>query len=189
MKNKRRRSIVCKKMIRVVLTILMIVVAYGVFHTILVSDDATIRQNYEAKQEKYEYINLVVKESIEEGKGIKIHQLSSEGIQYKIYNDGDNIIVYYYVGRENDSYKTTLTLSNNYEILHEEYTEKENFEDYKLRVKVIQKVACLAFGIMVFMMLDCAYCIFKIIYISAKWIVLRVKNLKTKRNDNNSQTE
>lgn len=169
-----------------ILSFLVISVADNVFYNKIATDDTTIRQNYEAKQEKYEFLKEIARDAIEEGNGIEINQFSREGIQYNIYNEGENIIVHYYIDEkigDEYPYKATITLSNDYEILEEKYVEKEEFEDYKQGIQLAEKWLSLAYAIMALLVMYIVYFIFYFAYHATKWAISPVKKQKSKRSN------
>lgn len=95
MKTKRNWGRVLKRLLAVALSVAIIAVAYNVIYNILATDDLTMRENYENVKAKHESLKEIAENSIEEGQGIRIDQLSKAGVQFEIYNDGENIILYY----------------------------------------------------------------------------------------------
>ena len=189
MKTKRRWQIVLKRLLLVALAVLEIAVAYNVIHNRIATDDVTIQQDYEAIQEKHEFLKEIARDAIEEGNGIEIDQLSRKGIQYKIYNNGENIIIHYYIDEkigDEYPYEATITLSNEYEILDEQYVEKESFEAYKWRMQILAKMGALAGALMTFMALYLVCCVVQGAYYVVKWAIGHVKKQKSKRNNKNS---
>lgn len=90
--------------------------------------------SYETKKEKCELLKDIAKESIQEGIGIDTRNISSDEVQYRIYNDNESIIFYYYLQDASTTehrYNATITLSNEYRILKEEYSiEIESLDEY-----------------------------------------------------------
>ncbi len=146
MKKKRYWVKGFKKILALALIIVAIIVASNVIYdarydNIAVDDE--IKESYEIKEDKFKLLKTIAEDSVEEGKMIRINQISREGIQYKIYNSGENIILYYYIDEKINNeypYTATITLSNNYEILDEEYFELEDFDTYREKAKDSQKI-------------------------------------------------
>lgn len=97
-------------------------------------NEQEMMSNYETKKEKCELLKDIAKESIQEGVGIDTRKISNDEIQYRIYNDNENIIFYYYLQEDSITehrYNATITLSNEYRILEEEYSiETESLDEY-----------------------------------------------------------
>ena len=179
MEAKRKGTTIVKRLLAVFLAIAIITVAYNVIYNNIATDDLTMRQDYETVREKHESLKMIANDSIEEGQGIQIDQLSKAGVQFKIYNDGENIILYYYINEKNGDeypYKATITLSNDYEILDEEYSEAAKFEDYKWATELIDHLLAIAGGFFIFAALYFVLFIGQTIYYVIKWAI----NLKNK---------
>lgn len=179
MKTKRNWGRVLKRLLAVALALAIIAVAYNVIYNILATDDLTMRQDYETVKEKHESLKMTANDSIDEGQGIRIDQLLKAGVQFKIYNDGENIILYYCINEKNGDeypYKATITLSNDYKILDEEYSEAAKFEDYKRTTESIEHMVALAIAMFIFVALYFVLCIGQEIYYAIKWVI----NLKKK---------
>ena len=192
MKTKRNWRRVLKRLLAVALSVAIIAVAYNVIYNIIATDDLTMRQNYETVKEKHESLKMIANDSIEEGQGIRIDQLSKAGVQFKIYNDGENIILYYYINEKNGDeypYKATITLSNDYEILDEEYSEAAKFEDYKWTTELIEHLFAMAGGFFIFAALYFVLCISQTIYHLIKWAINLKKKPKHEIKTINNHTE
>ena len=103
----------------------------------LETDDDTLLESYETKQEKCELIKSIPNDFIEEGKGINLQEIP-DNIRYEIKNKSDrNIQFYYYIETESSSdsnpYKAWITLSKDYKVIEEKYgdIELDDFETYK----------------------------------------------------------
>lgn len=192
MKTKRNWVTILKRLLAVALAVAIIAVAYNVIYNIIATDDLTMRQSYEIVKEKHESLKMIAKDSIEEGQGIRINQLSKAGVQFKIYNDGENIILYYYINEKNGDeypYKATITLSNDYEILDEEYSEAAKFEDYKWTTELIEHLVAMAGGFFIFAALYFVLCIGQTIYHVIKWAINLKKKPKREIKTINNHTE
>ena len=97
-------------------------------------NEQEMMSNYENKKEKCELLKDIAKESIQEGVGIDTRKISNDEVQYRIYNDNESIIFYYYLQEDSTTehrYNATITLSNEYRILEEEYSiEIESLDEY-----------------------------------------------------------
>ena len=139
------------RIIKVVLTLFLILFAIGVitniiYDNIIGTDEISIQESYEIKKEKCELLRKIASDLIEEGKGINTKGITNinKDIKYKIYNDGYDIIFYYYIEEPNSSkhtYNALITLSNDYKILSEEYSvEVEDYETFKHTIQFTEKV-------------------------------------------------
>lgn len=134
------------KVLKGVLTLLLILLVIGVGTNIIydniASDEISLQEGYEIKKEKCELLRTIAGDVIEEGKGINTQGITNKDIKYKIYNDGDNIIFYYYIVEQYSSeinYNARITLSNDYKILDEEYgVELEDYETYKHAMQFLE---------------------------------------------------
>lgn len=80
MKTKRNWGRVLKRLLAVALAVAIIAVAYNVIYNIISTDDLTMMQDYETVKEKHESLKIIANDSIEEGQGIRIDQLSKAGV-------------------------------------------------------------------------------------------------------------
>lgn len=192
MKTKRNWGRVLKRLLAVALSVAIIAVAYNVIYNILATDDLTMRENYENVKAKHESLKEIAENSIEEGQGIRIDQLSKAGVQFEIYNDGENIILYYYINEKNGDeypYKATITLSDDYEILDEEYSEAAKFEDYKWSSEFLVHLLSLFTAMFIFVVLYFVLCIGQGIYYAIKWVINLKKKPKPEIKTINNHTE
>lgn len=194
MKAKRNWVTILKRLLAVALAVAIIAVAYNVIYNNIVTDDLTMRHNYDTAKEKHESLKLIAKDSIDEGHGIRINQLSKARVQFKIYNDGDNIILHYYINEKNGDkypYMATITLSNDYEILDEEYSEAAKYEDYKWTTELVEHLFAMACALFIFIALYFALCIGQGIYHVIKWAISLKKkpSHKSKTINNHTQEE
>ena len=170
MKNKRHSRKLFKLLIT---TIALFLIGYGFFYSKIAINDEAIRQYYEIRKEKQEFIRTIASDVVKEYEGIQFKQFPETEIRYNVYADGENITVCYYIDEKNGDeypYKAIITLSNEYKILDEQYPEiDENFEDYKNRIKFFEKL--LSF---IFASLATALVVFLVFYVPEK-IILPIK--------------
>lgn len=136
-----------KKRFVLKLFIILLAISFSVVAVIVLSkiifgelqNEQEMMSNYETKKEKCELLKDIAKESIQEGVGIDTRKIPNDevqyGVQYRIYNDNENIIFYYSLQddstNEHDLYNARITLSNEYKILEEEYSiEIESLDEY-----------------------------------------------------------
>ena len=75
-------------------------------------NEQEMMSNYENKKEKCELLKDIAKESIQEGVGIDTRKISNDEVQYRIYNDNESIIFYYYLQEDSTTehrYNATIT--------------------------------------------------------------------------------
>lgn len=129
-----------------ILTIVAIIIS-SMFISNYMSNNQTIIMSYEAKKEKCELLRKVVDESVQEGIGIDTKKIPNEKIKYQIYNDNENIIFHYHLQDNSNSestYNATITLSNDYRILREDYSiELESFDEFSKKCNFIIKFTSL----------------------------------------------
>lgn len=154
MEEKKRKI---PKLVELVLTVITICIIYAIAHPICNSifkrDEITIQSDYESKKQNVELLKEICKECIGGENTFKISSpileedegyINQESISYKIYSEGENILLYYEIKeplRSDNKYYATITLSKDFKILKEEYsTELENFETYKQQCKDADKI-------------------------------------------------
>lgn len=97
-------------------------------------NEQRMKSSYEYEKQKYELLKDIANESIQEGIGIDTSKISNDEIQYYIYENNGNIIFYYYLKedvKKTPPYNATITLSNKYKILQEEYSVNiKSFDEY-----------------------------------------------------------
>ncbi|MCI8548196.1 MAG: hypothetical protein HFJ38_04840 [Bacilli bacterium] len=124
MKGKKRFK---SKLVLILLGVLLSIVVAIILSKVIfneISNEEEMMNEYYSKKEKYELIQSLPGKVIEEGKGIDIKKIPSDKIYYRIENDDENIIFYYYLKDEStNKYKhdATITLSNEYIIKKKEY--------------------------------------------------------------------
>lgn len=127
----------------VLFSFLAIGVGTKIIYDNIASDEISFQEGYEIKKEKCELLRTIANDLIEEGKGINIQKITNKDVRYRIYNNDDNIIIYYYIGpytREN-RYNAQITLNKDYKIIDEEYSiEIEDYETYKHTMQFIETV-------------------------------------------------
>lgn len=164
MKEEKRRI---PKVVTFFLLIIAICITYAIVNPIiqktLTSDDSDIESNYQIKKQKCNLLKEISANCIIEGEGIELKKISNiilteddgyvneESISYRIYNKGENIILYYVINeplRRDNNYYATITLSKDLKILEEDYSIQfeEDFETYKQQIKNIDKTFVIAFS-------------------------------------------
>lgn len=97
-------------------------------------EEKKILSSYEDKKEKYDLVNSLLDDVLVQGEYIDIKKIPSDKIKYRIYNYNDNIIFSYNLKNEfsNSSIPyAKITLSNDCNVINEEYSKLESFEEYK----------------------------------------------------------
>ena len=164
MKEEKRRI---PKVVTFFLLIIAICITYAIVNPIiqktLTSDDSDIESSYQIKKQKCNLLKEISANCIIEGEGIELKKISNiilteddgyvneESISYRIYNKGENIILYYVINeplRRDNNYYATITLSKDLKILEEDYSIQfeEDFETYKQQIKNIDKTFVIAFS-------------------------------------------
>lgn len=145
----------------IILTIVAVIISSNVIFNHMQNDQEMI-SSYEEKKQKCELLKDIVNESIQEGVGIDTRKISNDEIQYRIYNDNESIIFYYYLPDDSRTgqhrYNATITLSNEYKILKEDYSiEIESFDEYvktyNFGYRVISVVYALLFIICLYLLI------------------------------------
>lgn len=116
--------------------------------------------NYETKKEKCELLKDIAKETIQEGVCIDTRKISNNEVRYRIYNDNERILFYYYLqdgSTTDNSYNAVITLSNEYKILDEKYSvEIESFEEYVKSCKVSSILCGIEVLLLIYLLLTVA---------------------------------
>lgn len=173
-----------QKALKRVLTLLLILLAIGIgtiiIYNNIASDEISLQEDYEIKKEKCELLRTISSNLIQEGKGINTQGITNKDIKYKIYNDGDNIIFYYYIENNYSSkniYTARITLSNDYKILDEEYGVKlEDYETYKHTVQFSEILLSAAYALFIVLVV---YIISMVVYFIIRWWMESRSNKKT----------
>ena len=129
-------KLIAKRYFIVLLVIGMISVLFMFYNSKTpTADENTITEQYHEYLDRYDSLKNLSILAIHKGKGIDIPKLSEDNIKYKIYNTDKNVFVEYWVnpkfGRDNFSFDAKLTLSKEYEIEKEKYSEIKELEDFK----------------------------------------------------------
>lgn len=133
-----------------ILIIVCIIVSGEIIFNNYVYDESEIINSYEIQEEKCQLLKEISKDVIGRD-GIKIGDINGDEVQYRIYNDDENIIFYYYLKDASASsehqYEATITLSKEYDILNEEYSiETQEFEEYKESRVILYKIVSVCYG-------------------------------------------
>lgn len=160
--KKRIISKLFKVLLLIFVSVLTVIIASKIMFTKMQNEQKMI-SSYEIKKEKCELLKDIAKESIQEGVGINTKKIPSDKIQYRIYNDNENIIFYYYLRDDSTAkhkYEATITMSNEYKILNEEYSiEMETLDEYIKAYNVVNRFLSVMLSIML------VYCIYILIFI------------------------
>ena len=154
----RNWKLIAKRWLIVLLIIVLILGAYTqVYSKMPATDEKAINEHYQEYLAKYDAMKSLSELAIHQGQGISIHQLSEENVKYQIYNTDKNIIVEYEVnpkfGRNTFSFNAKLTLSEDYEILKEKYSEAKELDEFKREYTFQQHLLALLFGILIVVIL------------------------------------
>lgn len=159
-----------KKRFVVLLTAILTIVAVTILSVVISNhmlNDQTIIISYEAKKQKCELLRDIAEESVQEGIGIDTKKITNEKIKYHIYNDNENIIFYYYLQDNSTSeptYNATITLSNDYRILREDYSiELESFDEFSKNYNFIIKFTSLLLSLIFVALFYCLAIVLKIV--------------------------
>ena len=99
------------------------------------TDENAITEQYQEYLDRYDSLKNLSVLAIQKNNGIDTIRLSEDNIKYKIYNTNKNVFVEYWVnpkfGRDNFSFEAKITLSKEYEIEKEKYSEVKELEDFK----------------------------------------------------------
>lgn len=163
----------------VVIGILIIVIASKTWYNYFNKAQDVVTM-YEENKEKCKLLRQVAKEVIDEGHGIDESKIPAGKVEYRIYGTPDgNIVLYYHledIGMNSSYiYEATITLSKEYAILSEEYSQEiGTFEEYKQNHEFANRLVSSAFGIVIML-----FVYFLPIYIAL--VILSIKKKKRKR--------
>ena len=157
-------KLTAKRWLIVLLVIVLVIGAYvQVYSRMPATDEKAIGEQYQEYLAKYDTMKNLSQLAIHQGKGIDIPELSKENLKYKIYNTDKNIIVEYEVnpkfGRDNFSFEAKLTLSKDYEILKEKYSEAKELDEFKREYTLQQHMLALLLGILIVVILYLVACL------------------------------
>lgn len=99
---------------------------------IMPNDKNVYQEFYLEEISNCELLESVAKEVIIEGEGFAFDKIDTEKVGYEITPNGENIEFYYYLkDTYNDehsyTYRATITLSKDYEIIEEEYSRSKEY--------------------------------------------------------------
>lgn len=159
----KNRVLLVKRWLIILLLVLLILGAYTqVYSQMPPTDENAIEKQYQEYQEKYNTLKNLSRLVIRQGQGIDIPKLADASTKYKIHSSNNNVIVEYVVtpklGRDNFSFEATLTLSTDYEILEEKYSEAKELEDFKRQYIFMQHFISLFAGIIIVIALYLIVC-------------------------------
>lgn len=92
-----------------------------------------IMHSYNVKKENSELLEALVTEVVSEN-GIEINQIPTDKYGYRIYDENENIVFYYYLKEYSESNppNATIVLTKQYKVLEQNYSIKlESFEEFK----------------------------------------------------------
>jgi hypothetical protein len=162
--------------------VVMVIVISNIMYEKLQNEQKMV-SDYEKEKESCELLKNIAKETIKEGVGIDTRTISNDEIQYRIYNDNEKIIYYYYLIDESikdDStaepkYNATITLSNEYKILKEEYSDEiESLTEYSKSYTFMNRLYAIIYGILFWV------CFYLLIYILINVILFFIRYIKRK---------
>ncbi|MCI8412064.1 MAG: hypothetical protein HFJ40_06530 [Clostridia bacterium] len=153
MKGKKRfKSKLVLILLWILLSILVGIISSKVIFNEIAKEEK-IMDNYYSEKEKCELIQSLAGEVIEEGIGIDTKKIPSDKIRYRIENDDENIIFYYYLKDEStNEYKhdATITLSNEYSILKNEYgIEMKSLDEHIKFYNIVYKGQSVLYSMMI----------------------------------------
>lgn len=131
------------------------------YNPILNYDSRECYNNY-----AYKYLNEIASEVIQE-EGINTTNIP-EDIEYRIYDQNDNIVFYYYIKECNTYYNMKIILSKDFKIIDKKCSIKLQTEDESQReYNLIRKVFSCAFGLVcaliIMLIIDIFKCILKVV--------------------------
>lgn len=187
MKGKKR---FISKLFIILFVIILTVVAVVISSKIIFNNSQNEQEmisSYETKKEKCELLKDIASESIQEEIGIDTRKISNEEIQYRIYNDNESIIFYYYLQDDSTTehrYNATITLSNEYRILREEYSiEIESFDEYAKSYTRENRVLSIIYGILLVL---CLYLLILLLVMVISSLLKICMNKRKKKLVNNN---
>ena len=157
-----KKRFISKSLIILLAIFLSVVTVIGLSKIIFkeMQNEQEMMKNYESKKEKCQLLKDIGKESIQEGVGIDTRMIVNDEVQYQIYNDNNNIIFYYYLQDDSETYNATITLSNEYRIIKEEYSvEIESLDEYIKSYNSGNRFLSVMYGIIVVLLIYIVICV------------------------------
>lgn len=156
-------GLIAKRWLIVLLIIFLTLGAYTqVYDKMPPTDKSAIEEQYQEYLEKYNTLKNLSKLAIRQGQGIDVPKIADASTKYKIHSNDKNVIVEYVVtpkfGRDNFSFGAKLTLSTDYEILEEKYSDAKELEDFKRDYIFRQHMISFFAGIIIVVILYLAFC-------------------------------
>lgn len=169
----------------IILTVIGVIVSSNIIYNNMQNEEIS---SYEDKKQKCELLKSIASESITEGIGIDTKIIPSDEIRFRISNEEDSIIFYYYilddsVSKSQPYYNATITLTSDYKILKEDYSmEIESFDEYIKFHNKVNKFLSILYGILCVCFVGALICLLWIIvHVSFVWIAI-YKKKKLKKN-------
>ena len=196
--SKRNNSKAFKRFLVIILTLAIIAVAFMFIRSRAATDEATIQTAYNEYVAKHELLKAIADDAIHEGESIDITVFTDENVMYKVYNNDDQtILVHYWLNEEirNDlPFFAKILLSNDYQIINEEYSSAEEYETFKWKFLFKENIVFLLYGLFVFAAFYVIVCFFYGFISVTAWIAKLFKREKiakpaTMSETNNSDDE
>lgn len=196
--SKHTNSKAFKRFLVIILTLAVIAVAFMFIRSRAATDDATIQSEYHTYVAKHEKLKAIADDAIHVGEGIDITVFTDENVMYKVYNNEDStILVHYWLEEEigNDlPFFAKILLSNDYQIINEEYSSAEEYEMFKWKFQFKENMVFLLYGIIVFSAFYVIVCFFYGFIAVTGWIGKLFKREKrtkvtTTHESDNSDTD
>ena len=156
-------GLIAKRWLIIILIIALTFGAYTQFYNQMPpTDENAISEQYQEYLEKYDTLKNLSRLAIRQGHGIDVSMLSEATTKYKILSDDKNVTVDYVVnpkfGQDNFSFSAKITLSKDYEILEEKYSDAKELEDFKRSYIFRQHIISLMAGVLIVVALYLGVC-------------------------------
>lgn len=180
--SKHNNSKAFKRFLVIILTLAIIAVAFMFIRSKLATDEATIQSEYHDYVAKHELLKAIADDAIHEGNYVDITVFTDKNVMYKVYNNEDNtILVHYWLEEEigNDlPFFAKILLSNDYQIINEEYSSAEEYETFKWKFQFKENMLFVLYGIFVFAAFYVIVCFFYGFISVTGWIAKLFKREK-----------
>lgn len=178
-------GLIAKRWLIIILIIALIFGAYTqVYNQMPPTDENAISEQYQEYLEKYDALKNLARVAIRQGQGIDVSKLSETTTKYKILSDDKNVTVEYVVnpkfGQDNFSFSAKITLSKDYEILEEKYSDAKELEDFKRSYIFRQHMISLMAGMLIVVVLYLGVCMcYGFFHLSKKILKIFKTEIKT----------
>ena len=180
--SKHNNSKAFKRFLVIILTLAIIAVAFMFIRSKLATDEVTIQSEYHDYVAKHELLKAIADDAIHEGNCVDITVFTDKNVMYKVYNNEDNtILVHYWLEEEigNDlPFFAKILLSNDYQIINEEYSSAEEYETFKWKFQFKENMLFILYGIFVFAAFYVIVCFFYGFISVTGWIAKLFKREK-----------